>query len=446
MSGFRVSWQQLFVLFSLICILGMSTVSRADETCQSPYMPKITGQEDYIYVWTLGADGVGDGSDKVVTVGVNPNRPDLYGQIVSSVSVGGQHEAHHGGLSDDRRHYWVGGLDDSKIFIFDVAADPAKPKLVKTIDTFVEDSGGVVGPHTIYALPGRVLITGLSNSEDHGGKTGMVEYSNEGKYIRTMWMPDDAPYGYDARVLPRLNRLLTSSFTGWNNYMMDFGQMLADPEAMKRFGSTMVLWDFHARKPIQTFEVPGAPLEIRWALQPQHNYAFTSTALTAQLWLIRQKEDGSFEAKAVSDIGEPSKIPLPVDISLSADDTTLFVDSFLDGMCRVYNVANPDKPALIHEKKIGSQVNMVSQSWDGKRIYFTSSLLANWDKKEEQDEQFFKAYSWDGEKLQPLFTIDFYEKGLGRPHFMRFGQDQFYKNQIFTKQQESSAARVAIAR
>ena len=446
MSGFRVSWQQLFVLFGVICMLGLSTVSYADETCQSPYMPKITGQEDYVYVWTLGAEGVGNGSDKVVTVGVNPNRPDQYGQVLSSVSVGGRHEAHHGGFSDDRRHYWVSGLDDSKIFIFDVAADPVKPKLVKTIDTFVEDSGGVVGPHTIYALPGRVLITGLSNSKDHGGKTGMVEYSNEGKYIRTIWMPDDAPYGYDARVLPRLNRLLTSSFTGWNNYMMDFGQMLADPEAMKRFGSTMVLWDFHARKPIQTFEVPGAPLEIRWALQPQHNYAFTSTALTAQLWLIRQKEDGSFEAKAVSDIGDPSTVPLPVDISLSADDTTLFVDSFLDGMCRVYNVTIPDKPTLIHEQKIGSQVNMVSQSWDGKRIYFTSSLLTNWDKKGDQDEQFFKAYSWDGEQLQRLFTIDFYKKRLGRPHFMRFGQDQFYKNQIFTQQPESSAARVAIAR
>ena len=214
MSGFRMSRQQLFVLFSVICMLGLSAVSYADETCQSPYMPKITGQEDYVYVWTLGAEGVGNGSDKVVTVGVNPNRSDQYGQILSSVSVGGRHEAHHGGFTDDRRHYWVSGLDDSKIFIFDVAADPAKPKLVKTIDTFVEDSGGVVGPHTIYALPGRVLITGLSNSEDHGGKTGMVEYSNEGKYIRTIWMPDDAPYGYDARVLPRLNRLLTSSFTG----------------------------------------------------------------------------------------------------------------------------------------------------------------------------------------------------------------------------------------
>ena len=427
---------------AVLLLLSHTTVAIADETCQSPYLPKITGQEDYVYVWTLGAEGIGDGSDKLVTVGVNPTRQDQYGKIVSSVSVGGQHEAHHGGFTDDRRYLWMGGLDDSKIFIFDVAAEPAKPKLVKTIDTFVTDSGGVVGPHTMYALPGRMLITGLSNSKDHSGKTGLVEYNNEGKVIRTIWMPDGAEYGYDARVLPRLNRLLTSSFTGWNNYMMDFGQMLADEEAMKRFGSTVVLWDFHARKPIQTFDIPGAPLEIRWALQPQHNYAFTSTALTAQLWLVHQQADGTFTAKAVTDIGDPSKIPLPVDISLSADDQFLFVDSFLDGMCRVYNVSTPDTPQLVHEQKIGAQVNMVSQSWDGKRVYFTSSLLANWDKKAEQDEQFFKAYSWDGQKLTQLFTIDFYKEGLGRSHFMRFGQDQFYKNQIYA-QQEHKTVRVA---
>ncbi len=52
---------------------GVTAVSWADETCQSPYLPKITGQEDYVYVWTLGMEGVGDGSDKLVTVGVNPN-------------------------------------------------------------------------------------------------------------------------------------------------------------------------------------------------------------------------------------------------------------------------------------------------------------------------------------------------------------------------------------
>ena len=79
--------------------------------------------------------------------------------------------------------------------------------------------------------------------------------------------------------------------------------------------------------------------------------------------------------KAVADIGDPSKIPLPVDISLSADDKTLWVDTFSDGTARAFDVSDPFHPKQIYEKAIGSQVNMVSESWDGKRLYFTSSLL-----------------------------------------------------------------------
>jgi selenium-binding protein 1 len=225
--------------------------------------------------------------------------------------------------------------------------------------------------------------------------------------------------------------MLTSSFTGWTNYMTELGKVIADPEAMKHFGNTMVVWDFHARKPIQTLDVPGAPLEIRWALQPRHNYAFTSTALTSKLWLIEQKDDGTFAARAVSDIGDPKKTPLPVDISLSADDRFLFVDSFMDGTCRVYDVADPQKPKLVTEQRIGKQLNMVSETWDGKRVYFTSSLLANWDKKGADNEQFLKAYGWDGKRLTPLFAVDFLKEGLGRPHIMHFGQTRFYKNQIY---------------
>jgi selenium-binding protein 1 len=349
-----------------------------------------------------------------------------------------RHEAHHGGFTDDRRHFWVSGLDTSKIFIFDVASDPGKPKLVKTIDDFVKASG-VVGPHGAYALPGRVLISGLSNDKDHGGRTGLVEYTNDGDYVATHWMPTaDDPrgakivggvadgYGYDARVLPRKNVMLTSSFTGWSNYMMDFGQMLQDPEAMKRFGQTVVLWDFHARTPKKVFNVPGAPLEIRWAWGPQHNYAFTATALTSQLWLIHEDANGEWQAKAVADIGDPSKIPLPVDISLSADDSTLFVDTFLDGTLRVFDVSDPHSPKQVYEKVIGKQLNMVSQSWDGERLYFTSSLLANWDKKGADNEQFFKAYGWDGKELAHRFSIDFNAEKLGRPHIMRFGAKSLY--------------------
>ncbi|MGH7786187.1 MAG: selenium-binding protein SBP56-related protein [Candidatus Binatia bacterium] len=423
--------------FARACALaGLITCAawnaRADETCMSAYMPKVTGQEDYVYVWTVGIDGVGDGSDKLVTIGANPAKPG-YGKVVSSVSVGGRHEAHHGGFSDDRRYLWLGGLDDSRIFVFDVATDPAKPKLTRTIDSFEKDSGGVVGPHTFFALPGRMLIAALSNAQDHGGRTALVEYNNDGAFVQTTWLPDEAPYGYDVRVQPRLNRMLTSSFTGWNNYMTAFGKVVADPEAMKHFGNTMVVWDAHARKPIQTLEVPGAPLEVRWALQPRHNYAFTTTALTSKLWLIEQQPDGTFKASAVADIGDPTKTPLPVDISLSADDRFLFVDSFMDGTVRVFDVSDPHHPRVVHQQQIGTQLNMVSQTWDGERVYFTSSLLANWDKTGVDNEQFLKAYGWNGKQLKPLFSLDFIKEGLGRPHQMHFGQDQFYKNQIYSR-------------
>lgn len=408
----------------------------ADETCMSPFMPKITGHEDFVYVWTLGIEGVGDGSDKLVTVDVRPDSP-TRGQVIASASVGGRHEAHHGGFTDDRRQFWLTGLDTSQIFIFDIASDPAAPKLVEVIDDFVEASG-VVGPHGAYALPGRMLLSGLSNAQDYGGRTGLVEYTNAGEYIATHWMPtDDDPqgakievladgYGYDARVLPRKNAMLTSSFTGWSNYMRDLGDLVQDAEAMGNFGQTMVMWDFHARTPKKVFHVPGVPLEIRWAWGPHNNHAFTATALGSQLWLVHEDDNGEWQAKAVADIGNPADLPLPVDISLSADDSTLFVDSFMDGTVRVFDVRDPHNPIQIHEKRIGSQLNMVSQSWDGERLYFTSSLLANWDKKGEDDEQFLKAYDWDGTELHHRFSLDFKALGLGRPHMMRFGSAALY--------------------
>src|SRR5437867_2444768 len=133
------SWS---VTLALLATVATAAATRADETCMSPYMPKVTGQEDYVYVWTVGVEGLGDGSDKLVAIGANPARPD-YGKVISSVSVGGRHEAHHGGFSDDRRYLWAGGLDDSMIWVFDLAPDPGHPKVVKTIDTFVADSGGV---------------------------------------------------------------------------------------------------------------------------------------------------------------------------------------------------------------------------------------------------------------------------------------------------------------
>jgi len=435
-------------------LIAAAPDAAADETCMSPYMAKIVGQEDYLYVWTLGVPGIGDEQDKLVTVDVNPKSP-RYGKVIGSLSVGGRNEAHHSGLTDDRRYLWASGLDTSKIFIFDVHSDPAKPKLHKTIDDFVAKSGGVVGPHTNYALPGRMLLTGLSNNKDHGGRTAMVEYTNDGTYVATHWMPTDENlggaqkagqyadgYGYDVRALPRRNVLVTSSFTGWNNYMMDLGKMMADAEAMKRFGNTVVIWDLHTRKPKRIFDVPGAPLEIRCAWGAKNDWCITSTALTSKLWLVYDDGEKGWQAAEVADIADASKVPLPVDISISADDSRLWVNTWNDGMTRLFDLSDPRAPKQILEQKIGPQLNMVSQSWDGKRVYFTSSLLANWDKKEADEGplQFLKAYDWDGKALRHRFTIDFLKEGLGAPHQMRFGAAALYAADRSTDEDRRLAA------
>jgi selenium-binding protein 1 len=198
---------------------------------------------------------------------------------------------------------------------------------------------------------------------------------------------------------------------------------------MQRFGNTVVVWDLHSRKPKKVFDVPGAPLEIRCAWGSNNNYCFTTTALTSQIWLIYEK-DNEWHAESVGTIGDPSKIPLPVDISITADDKHLWVNTWNDGMTRVFDISNPHEAKEIYTHKIGDQVNMLSQSWDGKRIYFTSSLLANWDKAEVPDgegiPQFFKAYNHVNGKLEHIFTIDFAAEKLGMPHQMRFGAYSLY--------------------
>ena len=398
--------------------------AHADETCNSPYMSGlIKGQEDFVHVWTLGAEGVGDGFDKLVTIDVNP-KSKTYGKVVHKVSVGTRGEAHHMGFTDDRRFLWAGGLNDSKIYVFDVGSNPANPKLVRTISDLPTKSG-YVGPHTFYAMPGRMLIGTLSNVKD-GGVTGIAVYNNKGDYVAKYDIPTTKigdvqgdGYGYDIAINPNKNVMLTSSFSGRENYMRDIGSLIKDEAAMKKFGNTMVLWDAKAMQPRQIFSVPGAPLEIRWSLRPGDNWAITASALTSKLWLVKQ-EGGKWVAKEVGTIGDPSKIPLPVDISITADGKGLWVNTFMDGMTRYFDLSNPEAPKQTYEKNTGRQVNMISQSWDGKRVYITSSLLERWDKSGADNEQFLRAFHWDGKELKPAFEVDFTKEQLGRAHHMKF--------------------------
>src|SRR6202040_3934239 len=82
-----------------ICMAAIINVfaiaSHADETCNSPYMSGlIKRQEDFVHVWTLGVPGMGDGSDKLVTIDANPASK-TYGKVIDKISVGGRGQAPH---------------------------------------------------------------------------------------------------------------------------------------------------------------------------------------------------------------------------------------------------------------------------------------------------------------------------------------------------------------
>src|SRR5947209_18082247 len=201
MGGRRIRGAWAVTIVGILALAGAGArPAAADETCNSPYMGNlIKGQEDYLYVWALGVKGMGDGSDKLVTLDVNP-ASSRYGKVLNKVSVRGQGEAHHMGFTDDRRYLWAGGLDSSRISIFDVGSDPARPKLVRTISDMPAKTG-YVGPHTFYAMPGRMIVQGLSNAKDGGGVTGMPLYSNKGELIATYPMPTtDSRYSYGSGV------------------------------------------------------------------------------------------------------------------------------------------------------------------------------------------------------------------------------------------------------
>jgi len=203
--------------------------------------------------------------------------------------------------------------------------------------------------------------------------------------------------------------------------MMDLGKLVKDPrghEALRQHHGDVELEVYATGEGVQRSRcAAGDPL----VFEQGDDWAITATALTSKLWLVKKDAKGEWQARDVATIGDPAKIPLPVDISIAADGKGLWVNTFMDGMTHYFDLTNPEAPKETYSSHTGSQVNMVSQSWDGKRVYITTSLLANWDKKGADDQQFLKLFSWDGKELKEQWTVDFYKAKLGRAHHMKFG-------------------------
>ena len=151
------------------------------ETCMSPFVKRLDRPEKYLYVFCVDADA--RDNDFLAVIDVDAKSP-RYGQILFQLDLGSSgNETHHFGYTDDRSHIWGCSLFSNRIFVINVSDDPARPKLVKSFDS--SEKAGFTGPHSPYALPGRMLISYLGG-KDGGLPAGLAEFDNDGTFIRKL--------------------------------------------------------------------------------------------------------------------------------------------------------------------------------------------------------------------------------------------------------------------
>jgi selenium-binding protein 1 len=357
----------------------------------SPFVKRLDGPEKLLYVFCVDADA--KDNDFLAVIDVDMDSP-KYGQITYQLDLGSAgNETHHFGFTDDRTHIWGCSLLSSRIFVIDVASEPAKPKLKKVLDRDAQKCG-LTGPHSPYALPDRMLISYLAG-KDGGLPAGLAEFTNSGEFVRRLDLPADAPYMYDVAVKPELNRMVTSSFTPMANYRKPLAEM-----DLKDFGKDLLVWDFRERKVIAKLTTGVAPLECRWSLKEGANFGFTNCALDDSLWVWEMGNDGKYSTRKLCTTGK-----LPADLRQSPDDRFLYVSCFMSNEIQQWDVSRLDNPRLVSTIVPGVQPNMMHVTGDGKRMYITNSLLSTLD----HASTFWVRLAHigpDGMKMDPFFHVD----------------------------------------
>ncbi len=375
------------------------------ETCLSPYIKGLRQQEKVMYLWTLPATGTG--SDFLSVIDANLASP-TYGTILKRIEVGSSgNEAHHMGFTDDRTRIWAASLNTSRFFIFDVATDPMHPRLVKTIDD-VPRLTGLSGPHTPYAIPGRMLVS-MASGPDGTGAGGLAEFTNDGEFVASHKAPNHV---YETVVKPEFNRMITSSWVSQRTFMSPLDRWDA-----KDFSRTLLVWDLKARRIVQELTGDPIPLATRWALKPNATYGYNIANGGDSIWMFRMRKDGTFTYKKAASVGKGCA---PGDLRQSPDDHYLYVSCIGASEIQAWDISNPDGIRL-HDTIQGiPQANMMHVTYDGKRLYVTNSAISSIDYSPRYGLRLIYVGPDGRMKLDPQFHIDFSKApdGPARPHDM----------------------------
>jgi selenium-binding protein 1 len=410
----------------------------------SPKLAGQAPAEKLAYVAALNADG-GSQPDALIVVDVDRESDKFGQVVgrVDMPNVGD--ELHHFGWNAcssalcpyaphphvERRYLIVPGLRSSRIHVIDTKDNPRQPKIIKVIEPKdVAERTGYSRPHTVHCGPDGIYLSALgSPSGDGPGGIFALDHYNFEPLGR--WEVDRGPqyFGYDFAWHLGYDIAVTSEWGTPN--MVENG---VDPELLLggKYGHSLHIWDLRKRRHIQSLDLGAEQqmvLELRAAHDPTKAYGFVGVVtslkdLSSSIWLWHRPKgssngstnggsNGKFEITKVIEIpaepADPSQLPpllqgfkavppLLTDINLSVDDRFLYASCWGTGEMRQYDVSDPFHPKLIgsvhvggivrrasHPARPGEPLNggpqMVEISRDGRRVYFTNSLYAAWDKQ-----------------------------------------------------------------
>jgi len=395
----------------LVCALAAAFPASqlTAETCISPYIKALSKPETVMYLWALPATP-GQGEDFLAVIDVNLASA-TYGKILKKVPVGSMgNEAHHIGYTDDRTKLWAASLNSDRFFIFDVATDPMNPKLIKVIDN-VPKLTGLSGPHTPYAIPGRILVS-MASGPDGSGTGGLAEFTNDGSFIASHAATN---HPYETVIKPEFNRMITSAWFPQKTWMLPMDKW--DPSTWAN-PNTLLVWDLKERKIVQTLVAPDAVmLAARWMLKPGAKYGYNISSAGNSIWMFKMEDDGNFSYRKAGDTGPNCS---PADLRQSPDDKFLYVSCFVGSEIQAWDISDPENIKLHDTIQGVVQPNMMHVTFDGRRLYFTNSAISSIDYSARYSMQLVQIGHDGRMKLDPNFKIDFAKApdGPARPHDM----------------------------
>jgi selenium-binding protein 1 len=431
-------------------------------TYASPAEAMKSAREKLLYATALYVGTPTKKPDYLATIDVDPKSKN-YSKIVHRVAMPNVgDELHHFGWNmcsschgeggAARRYLVMPGLLSGRIHILD-AAEPAAPKLVKTIEPKeIVAQADLSAPHTVHCLPtGEIMLSMLGDGEGNG-PGGFLLLDQEFKIVGH-WEAgtEGMQFNYDFWYQPRANVMISSEWSAPKTFRGGF--QLDDVKAGK-YGSRIHFWNWSERRLAQSIDLGEnglIPLEVRFQHNPDGMHGFVGAALSSSMWHFHRdgdawQADKVIQVEPVETEGWPFPVPgLITDLVLSLDDRWLYFSNWLQGDIRQYDVSDPARPKLTGQVWLGGVIGkphqangrkltggpqMLQLSLDGKRLFVTNSLYSTWDNQFYPDMQKSGSYlmqldcdtAQGGMTINERFFVDFGKEpgGAARAHEMRF--------------------------